>query len=132
MISPVIRQLQPALSEQQQAVVGHTQGPLLVIAGPGSGKTRCIVWRAVNLLLLGRGLPRPSWCSAPSPVGPPTNCGGGLTPPPGRRASPQTLAAVRITTVHSLCHAVLSRHGCSGRPSPQPHPAGSVGSSWTC
>ena len=57
MISPVIRLLQPALSEQQQAVVGHVEGPLLVIAGPGSGKTRCIVWRSVNLLLLGEVAP---------------------------------------------------------------------------
>ena len=34
-----------------------------------------------------------------------------MTLPPGQRASLQTLAAVRIATVHSLCHAILSRYG---------------------
>ena len=53
MISPIIHRLQPDLDAQQYAVVGHLEGPLLVIAGPGAGKTRTIVWRAVNLLLQG-------------------------------------------------------------------------------
>ena len=57
MISPIIHRLQPELDPHQQAVVGHLEGPLLVIAGPGAGKTRCLVWRAVNLLLLGRVSP---------------------------------------------------------------------------
>lgn len=42
----------PELTESQRAVVGHVDGPLLVIAGPGSGKTHSIVLRALNLLLL--------------------------------------------------------------------------------
>ncbi|MCS6996998.1 MAG: UvrD-helicase domain-containing protein, partial [Casimicrobiaceae bacterium] len=39
----------PHLSNSQRAVVGHLDGPLLVIAGPGSGKTQSIVLRALNL-----------------------------------------------------------------------------------
>ena len=57
MISPIIRHLQPELDCRQRAVIAHTEGPLLVIAGPGAGKTRTIVWRACNLLLLGAVVP---------------------------------------------------------------------------
>jgi len=42
----------------QREIVGHVDGPLLVIAGPGSGKTYSIVLRALNLLLLAKALPR--------------------------------------------------------------------------
>ena len=109
MISPIIRRLQPELDTQQQAVVGHLNGPLLVIAGPGAGKTRSIVWRAVNLLLLHEVVPaelvlctfsrRAAWelrqrfdaaASAAQCIG--------------------DLSTVRITTVHGLCHRILSRH----------------------
>ncbi|MDF1500752.1 MAG: ATP-dependent DNA helicase [Anaerolineales bacterium] len=47
----------PDLNPQQREVVGHVQGPLLVIAGPGSGKTYSLVLRALNLLLLGKANP---------------------------------------------------------------------------
>ena len=48
----------PELTESQLAVVGHLDGPLLVIAGPGSGKTHSIVLRALNPLLLGKAVPK--------------------------------------------------------------------------
>jgi len=43
----------PTLNDEQKVVVGHGEGPLLVIAGPGSGKTLSLVLRAINLLLVG-------------------------------------------------------------------------------
>ena len=48
----------PELTESQRAVVDHVDGPLLVIAGPGSGKTHSIVLRALNLLLLETATPK--------------------------------------------------------------------------
>lgn len=45
------------MDEAQQQVVGHLEGPLVVIAGPGSGKTRCLIARTLNLLVLGRTQP---------------------------------------------------------------------------
>ena len=110
MISPVIHRLQPDLDQRQQAVIAHTGGPLLVIAGPGAGKTRTIVWRAVNLLLLGAVVPeelvmctfskraahelRQRFTIAAKAAG----CDGDLS-------------AARVATVHGLCLRVLSEHG---------------------
>jgi DNA helicase-2/ATP-dependent DNA helicase PcrA len=51
-IAPAILEHYPDLSEAQREVVAHGDGPLLVVAGPGSGKTYSIVLRALNLLLL--------------------------------------------------------------------------------
>jgi DNA helicase II / ATP-dependent DNA helicase PcrA len=46
------------LNENQRKVVVHDSGPLMVIAGPGSGKTRCLILQAVNLLLLEKAKPQ--------------------------------------------------------------------------
>src|SRR5207249_8627136 len=57
-IAPALLREYPAMNDAQRAVVAHTDGPLLVIAGPGSGKTFSLVLRALNLLLLGKVEPR--------------------------------------------------------------------------
>lgn len=48
----------PNLNDEQRAIPGHSEGPLLVIAGPGSGKTFTLVLRTMNLLLEERALPK--------------------------------------------------------------------------
>ena len=112
--SPVILSLHPELDADQRAVVAHRDGPLLVIAGPGSGKTLCLQLRAVNLLLTGQCLPS-----------------GLVLCTFGRNAArrlgqrflrsarvcgvPGDLSRVRISTVHSLCHRILAPHaGAAG------------------
>lgn len=42
----------PDLNASQRSIIGHVDGPLLVVAGPGSGKTFSLVLRTLNLLLL--------------------------------------------------------------------------------
>lgn len=41
------------LNPSQQKAASHTQGPLLVVAGAGSGKTRTLTYRIANLILHG-------------------------------------------------------------------------------
>ena len=46
------------LTDAQRTVVGHINGPLLIVAGPGSGKTRVVTRRLANLVTNSRISPR--------------------------------------------------------------------------
>ncbi len=109
MISPVIHRLQPELDAQQRAVVGHLEGPLLVISGPGAGKTRCLVWRAVNLLLLDAVSPAELvMCTFSKKAAHELRQRFDAAARAAGYAG--DLFAVRVSTVHRLCRRILCDH----------------------
>ena len=108
-IAPAILRLKPHPDASQQQVIGHNEGPMLVIAGPGSGKTGSIQLRAVNLLLTGRTNPGElALCTF----------GRDAARQLQRRFTSSALACrvpgdfsrVNVTTIHSLCHRLLKPH----------------------
>lgn len=56
-IAPALARASVLLNTEQRAIVSHKCGPLLVVAGPGSGKTRSLTLLAMNLLLCGDAEP---------------------------------------------------------------------------
>ena len=109
MISPILHHLQPELDPHQQAVVGHLEGPLLVIAGPGAGKTGCLVWRAVNLLLLGQASPADLvMCTFSKRAA--RELRQRFDAAARQAGCPGDRSAVRVATVHSLCRRILRQH----------------------
>ena len=57
-IADQILTMYPELNDAQKSIISHDNGPLLVIAGPGSGKTFSMVLRVLNLLLNGKANPQ--------------------------------------------------------------------------
>jgi DNA helicase-2/ATP-dependent DNA helicase PcrA len=96
--------------EQKNAIL-HVDGPLYLTAGPGSGKTRVLLWRTLNLLVFHDVQPEEIFLSTftekaahqlkeglQALLGLVTNLSG----------QPYDLTPMYIGTVHSLCQRILA------------------------
>ena len=108
-ISPAIFKHYPSLNHVQREIIGHVDGPLLVIAGPGSGKTFSIVLRALNLLLLSRAEPRQIvLCTFTEKAA--FEMRDRLAAAARKVGYRGDLSELTASTIHSLCNRVLTQH----------------------
>jgi len=108
-IAPAILKHFPDLNPPQLQVIGHLDGPLLVVAGPGSGKTYSMVLRALNLLLLGKALPREIvLCTFTEKAA--FEMRDRLSAAAQKTGYHGDLSELVVSTIHSLCHRLLSQH----------------------
>ncbi len=108
-IAPAIERHYPELVESQREVVGHLDGPLLVIAGPGSGKTFSIVLRALNLLLLNKAEPKEIvLCTFTEKAA--FEMRDRLAAAARKVQYGGDLSELTVSTIHGFCDRVLSQH----------------------
>lgn len=102
------------LTEPQRAAVEFGDGPLLVLAGPGSGKTRVITRRIAHLV--NRGVPPWQICAvtftnkAAGEMRARVGALIGSTHGDGEDATPEPPRGLIVSTFHSLCARLLRRH----------------------
>jgi DNA helicase-2/ATP-dependent DNA helicase PcrA len=108
-IAPAIAKHYPALNEAQRAIVGHLDGPLLVIAGPGSGKTFSIVLRALNLLLLEKASPKQIvLCTFTEKAA--FEMRDRLAAAARTVGYKGDLSELTVSTIHGFCNRILTQH----------------------
>ena len=92
------------LNPEQREAVETVDGPLLVLAGAGTGKTRVLTTRFAHILLTGQRFPTRSWPS-PSPTRPPARCASASA-----RSSAGRPKGLWLGTFHAFCARMLRRH----------------------
>lgn len=108
-IAQAILQHFPQMSDAQRSVVGHLEGPLLVIAGPGSGKTYTIILRALNLLLSGNADPKEILlCTFTEKAA--FEMRDRLSSAARTVGYRGELSEITISTIHGFCNRVLTQH----------------------
>ncbi|HYX23702.1 MAG TPA: ATP-dependent helicase, partial [Thermoanaerobaculia bacterium] len=99
----------PDLSTAQRKVVAHADGPLLVVAGPGSGKTYSIVLRALNLLLLERAVAKEIvLCTFTEKAA--FEMRDRVSAAAQKVGYRGDLSELRVSTLHGLCNQLLTLH----------------------
>ena len=99
----------PKLNQAQQSIISYLEGPLLVIAGPGSGKTFSLVLRTLNLLPLGKATPEELvLCTFTEKAA--FELRDRLATAARSVRYSGDLSGLTISTIHGLCNRLLTSH----------------------
>jgi DNA helicase-2/ATP-dependent DNA helicase PcrA len=97
-------------NENQRQAIEHLDGPLFLVAGPGSGKTRVLLWRVVNMIVFHGVAPESIFLSTFTEKAA-KQLQDGLISLLGlaseQTGKPYDLSGMYVGTVHSLCHRLL-------------------------
>jgi DNA helicase II / ATP-dependent DNA helicase PcrA len=108
-IAPEILREYPAMNEAQKEVVGHLDGPMLAIAGPGSGKTFSLVLRATNLFLLRKCKPSELiLCTFTEKAA--YELRDRIAATAQKVEYAEDLSELRVGTIHGICNRIIAEH----------------------
>lgn len=97
-------------NDNQREVIEHLDGPLFLVAGPGSGKTRVLLWRVVNMVVFHGVQPESIFLSTFTEKAA-KQLQDGLVSLLGlaseQTGKPYDLSGMYVGTVHALCHRLL-------------------------
>ena len=102
---PGAERCSPGSRPSRRAAVRHGPGPLLLVAGPGTGKTRTLTHRVAHLLATGRAAPREILAVTFS-----VRAAGELRLRLADLLGEQTARGVTAATFHSVCARLLREH----------------------
>ncbi len=98
-------------NDRQREAIFHASGPLFLPAGPGSGKTRVLLWRTVNLIVNGGVDPGRIFLSTFTEKAAKQLKEGlqvNLTLVSGATNKNYDISQMYVGTVHSLCQKILT------------------------
>lgn len=107
-IAPDIEREFPTLNAEQRQIVSTTEDPLLIIAGPGSGKTFSLVLRTLNILCLGKAKPsQVVVCTFTEKAA--LELRDRIHSAAAKIGYQEDLSDLRVGTIHGLCHSILNQ-----------------------
>jgi DNA helicase-2/ATP-dependent DNA helicase PcrA len=97
-------------NDNQRDAILETEGPLFLTAGPGSGKTRVILWRTVNLIVFHKVEPKDIFLATFTEKAAhqlKEGLRGLLGVVTNESGQPYDISGMSIGTVHSICQEML-------------------------
>lgn len=108
-IAPELLREYPKLDDSKKNVIGTTEGPVLVVAGPGSGKTFSLALRTLNLLLFERAEPNEIiLCTFTQKAA--YELRDRVSAVASKIGYAKDLGSLRTGTIHGICSTLLSEH----------------------
>jgi DNA helicase-2/ATP-dependent DNA helicase PcrA len=98
-------------TDNQRSAILHTEGPLFLTAGPGSGKTRVLLWRTLNLIVYNSINPKEIFLSTfteKAALQLKEGLKSLLAMVSNETGKAFDISKMSIGTVHSICTSILS------------------------